>query len=102
MQQIGGAIGLATLSTVAVNASATFARSRAAELQGSGGQQPAPGVVQQLQQALYNAAFTHGATQAFVVGAAIVAAAALLIYGLLRISRSDLANDAATPEAVTL
>jgi EmrB/QacA subfamily drug resistance transporter len=102
MQQIGGAIGLATLSTVAVNASTSFASSRAAELQGSGGQQPAPGVVQQLQQALYNAAFTHGATQAFVVGAAIVAAAALLIYGLLRISRSDLANDTATPEAVTL
>jgi EmrB/QacA subfamily drug resistance transporter len=88
MQQIGGAIGLATLSTVAVNASTDFTRTHGAQL-------PSP-------QALYNAAFTHGATQAFVVGAVIVAAAGLLVYGLLRISRSDLANDAATPQAVAV
>ena len=81
MQQIGGAIGLATLSTVAVNASTDFSRSTWPNCRRNC---RAPAVSRpretggQLQQALYNAAFTHGATQAIVVSAAIVAAAALL------------------------
>ena len=85
MQQIGGAIGLATLSTVAVNAQTDFVRDRGAEIVANGGQQ-----------ALFNASFTHGATQAFVVGSVIVIAGALLIYALLPIKHTDLANDSAT------
>jgi predicted MFS family arabinose efflux permease len=84
MQQIGGAIGLATLSTVAVNGQTSYIASHVAQ---SGGR---------MTQALYNASFTHGATQALVVGAGIVVAGALLVYSLLTISHTDLANDSAT------
>jgi EmrB/QacA subfamily drug resistance transporter len=84
MQQIGGAIGLATLSTVAVNAQTDFVRDQGAELAAAG------------QQAVYNASFTYGATQAFIVGSLIIVAGAVLVYALLTIKHSDLANDSAT------
>jgi hypothetical protein len=84
MQQIGGAIGLATLSTVAVNAQTDLVRDRGAELAAAG------------EQAVYNASFTYGATQAFVVGSLIIVAGAVLVYALLTIKHSDLANDSAT------
>ena len=84
MQQVGGALGLATLSTVAVNGQTAYITQHAAQTGG------------QMTQALYNASFTHGATQAMVVSSAIVLAAALLIYSLLTISHTDLANDSAS------
>jgi len=84
MQQIGGAIGLATLSTVAVNGQTAYIASHAAQTGG------------QMTQALYNASFTHGATQALLVGAGIVVAGALLVYTMLTISHTDLANDSAS------
>jgi EmrB/QacA subfamily drug resistance transporter len=87
MQQIGGAIGLATLSTVAVNGQTAYITEHVVQTGG------------QVTQALYNASFTHGATQAMVVSAAIVLAAAVLIYSLLRISHTDLANDSASRPA---
>ncbi len=96
MQQIGGAIGLATLSTVAVNAQNDLIRDRVAQAAAQGAE---PGVLQQLPQALFNVSFTHGATQAFVVGSAIIVASALLVYALLTISHKDLANDSATAGA---
>jgi EmrB/QacA subfamily drug resistance transporter len=96
MQQIGGAIGLATLSTVAVNAQNDLIRERVAQAAAQGVD---PSTLQGLPQALFNVSFTHGATQAFVVGSAIVLAAALLVYTLLTISHKDLANDSATAGA---
>ena len=96
MQQIGGAIGLATLSTVAVNAQNDLIRERVAQAAAQGVD---PNTLQGLPQALFNLSFTHGATQAFVVGSAIVLAGALLVYSLLTISHKDLANDSATATA---
>jgi hypothetical protein len=98
MQQIGGAIGLATLSTVAVNAQTSFIKDQAAAAVQAGGP-PAGGSVAQIPQALFNASFTHGATQAFEVSALIVLASAVLVYTMLTISHRDLANDEATPPA---
>jgi EmrB/QacA subfamily drug resistance transporter len=101
MQQIGGAIGLATLSTVAVNAQTAFVKDHAAGLAGAAqaGGAPAGESGTPLPQALFNASFTHGATQAFEVGAVIVLAGAVLVYTLLTISHRELANDEATPTA---
>ena len=98
MQQIGGAIGLATLSTVAVNAQTAFIRDQAAAAVQAGGA-PTGGSPAQIPQALFNASFTHGATQAFQVSAVIVLAGAVLVYTLLTISHRELANDEATPTA---
>jgi EmrB/QacA subfamily drug resistance transporter len=96
MQQIGGAIGLATLSTVAVNAQSDWIRDRTAQLAASGAARPSGAGAQQAQQALFNGSFTYGATHAFVVGSIIIVAGAVLVFALLTIRHDDLANDSAT------
>ena len=74
-QQIGGAIGLAALATVAASAAKTEATSLAAAHGG------------QLSPALRAAATTHGYTQAFLV-ASLIAVGALVISALsIRVSR---------------
>ena len=105
MQQVGGALGLATLSTVALH----FSQDRAAEL--------APGVAQAaraagLDQALSPAelqqlvgqlaglgAFTEGATTAFLVGSLMMVGASALVWLLLDVKHEELASDEA-PEGV--
>jgi EmrB/QacA subfamily drug resistance transporter len=76
MQQVGGSLGLATLSTVAVSAS----KDRATELAGT-------------QRQIALAAQTFGSTQAFLVAAAMMAGAALIILLGLNVKHSTLAND---------
>jgi hypothetical protein len=100
MQQVGGALGLATLSTVASNA----ARDRGATLGAQLQQQVASGQLAKdripAAQALIGPdSFTHGATSAFVVGAGMILGAAVLVYLLLRIRHDALANDGVTPTA---
>jgi EmrB/QacA subfamily drug resistance transporter len=94
MQQIGGALGLATLSTVATSA----AKDRAATLAGQLQAQPAAGRLSQdqiaaLKRAIPPDAFTHGAGAAYLVGAAIMLGAAVVIFLVLQIRHRDLAAD---------
>ncbi len=79
MQQVGGAIGLAVLSTV----SATAATDRAAELVAGGVQG----------RELQLATQTFGSTQAFLVGAIMVLAAGIIVAVGLDAKRSELATD---------
>ena len=94
MQQIGGALGLATLSTVAVDATkdkaneiATGAQKLMAQLPGGG-----DGPAKEFQEAVGNVAFAHGATLAFVVGAAMMLAGSLLTLLFLNASHEEI-ND---------
>jgi EmrB/QacA subfamily drug resistance transporter len=105
MQQVGGALGLATLSTVALH----FSQSRADEL--------APGVAQAAQAAGLDqsvspsefeqlvgqlaglGSFTEGATMAFLVGSLMMVGASLLVWLLLDVKHTELATDEA-PEGV--
>ena len=105
MQQVGGALGLATLSTVSLH----FAQDRAGEL--------APGVAQAasaagLDQAMPRGdfeqlvgrlsglgAFTEGATNAFLVGSLMMLAASALVWLFLDVKHTELATDA-PPEGV--
>jgi EmrB/QacA subfamily drug resistance transporter len=107
MQQVGGALGLATLSTVALH----FSQDRADEI--------APGVAQaasaagldqalpadQFQQAVGQltslGAFTEGATTAFLVGSLMMVGASALVWLFLDVKHEELASDEA-PEAVHL
>ena len=92
MQQIGGALGLATLSTVATSA----ATDRATELtitlqqQATGGALSATQLAAQ-QRLIPLEAFTDGASAAYLVGAAMIAGAAVLVALLLRIRHTELA-----------
>jgi EmrB/QacA subfamily drug resistance transporter len=94
MQQIGGALGLAILSTVATTAAADRGTALGTALQ----QQVAAGQVSRdrlpaLQAMIQHDAFTHGATSAFTVAALIVTAATLIIVTLLRVRHQQLSTD---------
>lgn len=96
-QQIGGALGLATLSTVAT----TAATDRGTTLTTALRQKVAAGTVSPdqlpvIEQVIRLDAFTHGATAAFTVGAAIIVVATLVTMLFLRVGRTE--PDAGTPQ----
>ncbi|HEX6150501.1 MFS transporter [Nocardioides sp.] len=104
MQQVGGALGLATLSTVALH----FAQGRADEI--------APGIAQSaretgLEQAMPRGelnglvgqltelgSFAEGATMAFLVGSLMMLVASALVWLFLDVKHEELATD--LPESV--
>jgi len=83
MQQVGGALGLATLGTVAVQA----AQNKAEEL----GQLAQSGAFDP--DLIAAAAQTHGATQAFWVAAVMILAGAFIVLFGLSIKHEELATD---------
>jgi EmrB/QacA subfamily drug resistance transporter len=105
MQKVGGALGLATLSTVALH----FAQGRADEI--------APGIAESARQAGLEQAmprgefhglveqlaglgsFAEGATMAFLVGSLMMLAASAIVWLFLDVKHEELATDAA-PEGV--
>jgi len=105
MQQIGGALGLAALSTVSlhfVNNRLDTVAGPIAEGIGAGGIDP--GAINPetgrsfLEAALFQASFTEGATHAFLVGAITMLAASAVIWLFLDVKHTELATDG--PEAV--
>ncbi len=90
MQQIGGSLGLAILSTVAVTATRTEADKIGTGLK-NGTIVPADSKDVSLQ--VVHVAFTHGSTIAFTVGAAMIALGAILVFAFMRVSHTELAMD---------
>ena len=88
-QQVGGASGLAVLSTVAVRATNDKVSdlTQAAATSGPGDHAASFEVL------AGQVAFTHGATQAFLVCAAMILAAALVAMVFLRVQHQELAAD---------
>lgn len=100
MQQVGGALGLAVLSTVAAHYTTSNIGSIGAGVQSLG--QQLAGVDQgALQQQTYFAAFSYGATQAFLVGAFMLWAASAIVWIFLNVKKDEMATDAA-PEGVAV
>ncbi|MFC6288327.1 MFS transporter [Nocardioides sp. GCM10027113] len=100
MQQVGGALGLATLSTVALH----FTNQRvdqvgpqlAGAVQGAGLDPAAtvPGTsVTFLEAAGFQASFTDGATSAFLVGSGMILLASAIIWTFLDVRHTELATD---------
>jgi EmrB/QacA subfamily drug resistance transporter len=94
-QQVGGALGLAVLGTVAWSAVANSLRSQAAAAAAaaktatvhlSAGQQAA------LQKAATNHALAHGFSQGYVVSAGIMALALIIAVVVFRVKREDLSG----------
>jgi EmrB/QacA subfamily drug resistance transporter len=100
MQQVGGALGLATLSTVSLH----FTSSRAAELgpqlADAAQKMGVPGdkIQSLVSGATYLGAYTDGATNAFLVGSGMILLGSLVVWLFLDVKHEELATDG--PEGV--
>ncbi|WP_036564996.1 MFS transporter [Nocardioides halotolerans] len=92
MQQVGGALGLAILSTVSAHYTTAHLGSIGAAVQGLGGQ--LAGVdAGALSQQTYFAAFSSGATHAFLVGAFMLWGASAIVWIFLNVKKDEMATD---------
>jgi EmrB/QacA subfamily drug resistance transporter len=94
MQQVGGALGLATLSTVALH----FSTNRADEIAPGLSAQARDLTPDQFGQLIQLGSFTEGATMAFLVGSVMILAASAVVWIFLNVKHTELATDG--PEAV--
>jgi hypothetical protein len=99
-QQVGGAIGLALLGTVAWTAVADSIRTQVAHAAAAavraGQPVPQPGAAPPA--SIYDHALTAGFSRAFVVAAGIGLLALLIAIAAIRISRQELAGAASGPQ----
>jgi EmrB/QacA subfamily drug resistance transporter len=99
-QQVGGAIGLALLGTVAWTAVADSVRTQVAAAAKAGRPLPKPATVPPA--SIYDHALTVGFSRAFVVAAGIGLLALLIAIVTIRVRRQDLAGAVpAPPEAAS-
>jgi EmrB/QacA subfamily drug resistance transporter len=98
MQQVGGALGLATLSTIAVSTINDKVASLMGAIVGAGGS-PQDAAVQKVVGA--QAAFTEGSTHAFLTGAFMMWAASLIVWIFLDVKHEEMATDE-LPEGVVV
>jgi hypothetical protein len=93
MQQVGGALGLATLSTVALH----FAQARtdevAPQLATAAGQAGVDLSPEQLGGLAGLAGFAEGATYAFLAGSIMMLAASAIVWLFLDVKHEELATD---------
>ncbi len=87
MQQVGGALGLATLSTVGLHFSNARGDEIGPELAKSGLSGDA------LDFAAFQATFTEGATHAFLIGSIMMLGASLVVWIFLNVKHTELATD---------
>ena len=98
MQQVGGTIGLAALSTVFVN----NLQDKVAELSSrvapaAGGPSPTAEQVAAAKAAIEAAAWTFGASRAYLVAAVMFAVGAVVTVAFLHVRHRELAHDGAEP-----
>ena len=97
-QQVGGAVGLALLGTVAWTAVANSARTQVAAAAQAGRPVPKPGTPPPA--SIYNHALTVGFSRGFAVAAGIALLALLIAIVTIRISRQELAGAVPEPRQV--
>jgi EmrB/QacA subfamily drug resistance transporter len=86
MQQVGGSLGLATLTTVA----ATVTRNEVATLARHAGAAPPAGAGAKVPQSLVDHALTAGYTTAFLVAVVVVAVGAVIAFVTIRVKHEEL------------
>jgi predicted MFS family arabinose efflux permease len=95
-QQVGGALGLAVLATVATQ---TFTdRGKEFAAAAAGGPQPSPEQAKVFAEIAQQQIFTEGSTNAFLVGSILMLAASAVIWIFLDVKHEELATDG--PEGV--
>jgi EmrB/QacA subfamily drug resistance transporter len=96
MQQVGGALGLATLSTIFVNNLGDKVAELTAKLP-TGGTTPSKEQAATTARAIQAEAFTYGASRAYLVAAIMIAVAGVITLVFLTVKHEELANDGAEP-----
>jgi EmrB/QacA subfamily drug resistance transporter len=95
-QQVGGAIGLALLGTVAWTAVANSVRTQVAAAAKAGQPLPKPGSPPPA--SIYDHALTVGFSRAFLVAAGIALLALLIAIATIRVRRQDLSGTVPAPQ----
>jgi EmrB/QacA subfamily drug resistance transporter len=95
MQQVGGALGLAMLSTVAVHATTSKAGELAAGAQALGSRSGLSSDPHAAQALVGQVAFTHGAVAAFLVGAGMILVGAVITLVFMNVRHQEIATDGA-------
>jgi hypothetical protein len=94
MQQVGGALGLAVLSTVAVHFTSDKVSSLVGAAKAAGGSGAVdPEKAQQLQTLIGDVAFTEGATHAFLAGAGMIWLGTVIVLLFMNAKAEELATD---------
>ena len=93
MQQVGGALGLATLSTVAAHVFSGTGDRIANATQAAGDAATDPSKLEALQEIIGLQIFANGAADAFLVGSFMALAASLVIWVFLDVKHEELATD---------
>jgi len=91
-QQVGGAVGLAVLGTVAWSAVANSLRSQAAAAAKAATVHLSAAQTAAAQKAASNHAIAHGFSQGYIVSAGIMALALIITVVLIRVKREDLSG----------
>ena len=101
MQQVGGALGLATLSTVSLHYINERVASVGPQLTQAAGVDPGTEKgASFLEAAFFQATFTEGATAAFLIASLMMLAASLVVWIFLDVKHEELATDG--PEAAPI
>jgi hypothetical protein len=98
MQQVGGALGLSVLATVATQTFTDRGAELARDGAAAGGEAASAEVMQRMQVIVQQQVFTEGSTQAFLVGSILMLAASAVIWIFLDVKHQELATDG--PEGV--
>ena len=93
MQQVGGALGLAILSSVATHVTSNDGERIAREAAGVGAKP-----TQDMLDTVYQQVFAHGATTAFLVGSIMAIVGSVVVWAFLNVKHTELSTDA--PEGV--
>ncbi|MCW2808582.1 MAG: family efflux transporter permease subunit, partial [Marmoricola sp.] len=99
MQQVGGALGLATLATVATHVWSSTgdrlsaAAEKAAALAPAGTPAPSPEEMKAMATVAQHQVFTNGATTAFLLGTGMMLVASLVVWVFLDVKHEELATD---------
>ena len=98
-QQVGGAIGLAIVGTVAWSAVANSLRSQAAAATAAAkaGARPSPAQAAALQARIYHHALATGFSRGYLVSAGVLALIVIIALFMMRASRADLAGTDPAP-----
>jgi MFS family permease len=99
MQQVGGTLGLATLSTIFVNTMGDKVAELTAKLP-QGGPAPTQEQLEAAQKMIADEAFTYGASRAYLAAAIMIAIAGIVTLVALHVRHQELATDGAAPAHV--